>query len=90
MAGTSFSMANLLVPAKKADILNKAEKEVHKIEPLYIDGIITDGERYNKIISTWFQATAEVSSCMMKELAQEDIEAFENKINLSSRLTPSL
>ena len=39
-------------------LLHKAEKEVEKIESLYMDGVITNGERYNKVISIWEHATA--------------------------------
>ena len=49
MAGISFAIDNLVVPEQKDDIIDKAEKEVAKIEKLYMDGVITNGERYNKV-----------------------------------------
>ncbi len=48
----------LIVPAEKDDIVHKAEKEVEKIEHLYMDGVITNGERYNKVISIWGQCNS--------------------------------
>jgi DNA-directed RNA polymerase subunit beta' len=78
MGGISVSMENLIVPEKKDVILRKAEKEVQKVEQLYMDGVITNGERYNKVIGIWFQATAEVASNMMKDLEKQDKEAFVN------------
>ena len=45
-----FQLMNLLVPDKKDAIIDKAEKEVQKVEKLYMDGVITNGERYNKVI----------------------------------------
>ena len=51
----------LVVPAEKDAIIQKAEKEVEKIEQLYMDGVITNGERYNKVISIWGHATADVA-----------------------------
>lgn len=79
MAGISFSIANLLIPEKKDNIIQKAEKEVQKIEQLYMDGIITNGERYNKVISIWYQANIDVASQMAKELEKQDKEAFLNE-----------
>ena len=53
MAGISFAIDNLVVPEKKKDIIKKAEQEVQKIETLYMDGVITNGERLNKVLSLW-------------------------------------
>ncbi len=53
-----FAIDNLIVPEKKDAIIEKAEKEVSKIEQLYMDGVITNGERNNKVISIWSHATA--------------------------------
>jgi len=78
-SGVSFSMADLVVPAHKEDIVNKAEKEVRKVEKLYMDGVITNGERYNKVISIWFHATADVANEMSKELEQQNKIAFNNE-----------
>src|SRR5581483_10927135 len=63
---------------KKDEILRKTEKEVQEIERLYMDGIITNGERYNKVISSWFNATAEVASQVSKDLEKQDQTAFAN------------
>lgn len=79
IAGISFSIDNLVIPEKKDAIIKKAEKDVQKIEELYMDGIITNGERYNKVISIWSQATADVASQMTKDLAQQDNMAFLNE-----------
>ncbi len=79
MSGISFSLSNLMIPDKKEKIIEKAEKEVVKSEKMYMDGVITNGERYNKIISIWGQATAEVAAEMYKQLEEEDRVAFENK-----------
>jgi DNA-directed RNA polymerase subunit beta' len=61
MGGISFSIDNLIVPPQKDALIAKAEKEVKKIEQMYMDGIITNGERYNKILSIWTHTTAEVA-----------------------------
>lgn len=78
IAGISFAISNLLVPEKKDAIIKRAEKEVQKIEQLYMDGVITNGERYNKVISIWHQANVDVASQMTKEMVKQDEEAYLN------------
>lgn len=78
MAGISFAINELIVPGTKDSIIKKAELEVQKIEQLYNDGVITDGERYNKILSIWSQASLDVASRINFEMAQEDKEAYLN------------
>ena len=79
MSGISFGIGDLISPVSKDEYIKKAEKEVARIEKLYRDGVITNGERYNKVISTWFHATAEISTAMLKNFKALDQEAFENK-----------
>lgn len=76
--GISFAMSDLIVPEKKDAIVKKAEKDVQKVEQLYMEGVITNGERYNKVISIWGAATSEVATHMAKELERQDHEAFVN------------
>ena len=77
--GISFSMSDLVIPHKKDAIVKKAEKSVEKAEKLYMNGIITNGERYNKIISIWGHATADVAEAMYEDLENQDKEAFLNE-----------
>jgi DNA-directed RNA polymerase subunit beta' len=77
--GISFNMDNLLVPERRVDIIKKAEKEVQKVEKLYMDGVITNGERYNKVISIWSHATNEVASEVTKDLETQNKAAFANE-----------
>jgi DNA-directed RNA polymerase subunit beta' len=79
VAGVSFAIDNLIVPEKKDTIVGKAEKEVARIEQLYMDGVITNGERYNQVLSIWARATNDVAISMTKELEQNDKEAFLNE-----------
>ena len=78
-AGISIGIQDLLEPTNKKSILEKAEKAVSKIEDLYMDGIITNGERYNKIISIWGQATSDVATHMMSDLESQNEQSFVNK-----------
>ena len=78
VGGISCSLNDLIVPEQKYEIVKKADKEVQRIEDLYMDGIITNGERHNKVLSIWENATAEVASEMTKTLERQDQEAFIN------------
>jgi len=83
--GVSFAIKDLLVPAKKDKIISDADKNVHKVEQLYKDGVITNGERYNKVIGIWAHATADVASEMLKDLEEQNESAF---LNEDKALTP--
>jgi DNA-directed RNA polymerase subunit beta' len=79
MSGISFAMNNLVVPAHKDAIISKTEREVNKVEKLYMEGVITNGERYNKVISLWSHATADVAQEMSKELEEQNNQSFLNE-----------
>ena len=78
VGGISVSLGDLVVPDKKYKIVKEAEKAVDKIENLYVDGVITNGERYNKVLSIWGSATAEVGKEVFSELESQDMTAFDN------------
>ena len=71
LAGISFSTRDLKMPALKADIIAKAEKEVDQIERRYRSGVITDGERYNLVIERWTHAKDLVTEELMAELKND-------------------
>jgi len=60
-AGISISMDNLVIPEKKQKILEKANKEVLEVAKQYAKGLITEGERYNKVVDIWAKATDAVT-----------------------------
>jgi len=74
LSGISISMKDMVVPSKKQAILARAEKEVKKIDDQYKSGLITDGEKYNKVVDIWAQSTEDVAGEMMKEMAVEEVE----------------
>ena len=76
MAGITISIDDVVVPEAKTDIINGALGEVEKIRDQYANGIITDGERYNKIIDVWTHATSTVSRAV-----QGTLEAAEDGFN---------
>jgi DNA-directed RNA polymerase subunit beta' len=67
-AGISISIDDMLVPPQKADILARAEGEVKEIEQQYVSGLVTSGERYNKVVDIWGKAGDDVSKVMMDQL----------------------
>jgi DNA-directed RNA polymerase subunit beta' len=72
-AGISIAVDDMLVPPQKADIIGRAEKEVKEIEQQYVSGLVTAGERYNKVVDIWGKAGDEVSKVMMQQLAKEKV-----------------
>jgi DNA-directed RNA polymerase subunit beta' len=76
LSGISISMKDMTVPTRKTDIIEKAEKEVKRIDDQYKTGLITDGEKYNKVVDIWAQATETIASEMMREMAVEEIKGL--------------
>ncbi len=70
-AGISICIDDMLVPPQKPEIIGRAEKEVKEIEQQYVSGLVTSGERYNKVVDIWGKAGDEVSKVMMAQLAKE-------------------
>jgi DNA-directed RNA polymerase subunit beta' len=79
LSGISISMKDMVIPSSKAEIIEKAEKEVKSIDNQYISGLITDGEKYNKVVDIWAQSTENVASEMMKEMALEELAGPDKK-----------
>ncbi|MBU1903035.1 MAG: DNA-directed RNA polymerase subunit beta', partial [Proteobacteria bacterium] len=74
LSGISISMKDMVIPSEKGRIIQEAEEEVKRIEAQYIDGLITNGEKYNKVVDIWAKSTETVASEMMKEMAVEVVE----------------
>ena len=72
-AGISFASCDMQVPAEKADILNAARDEIKEIESQYTNGLVTGGERYNKVVDIWGRAGDQVAKVMMDRLGKEDV-----------------
>ncbi len=70
-AGMSICIDDMLVPKEKHEIIEAAEKEVKDIEQQYVSGLVTVGERYNKVVDIWGKAGDKVSKVMMDQLRTE-------------------
>ncbi|SFQ27197.1 DNA-directed RNA polymerase subunit beta' [Variovorax sp. 770b2] len=72
-AGISIAIDDMLVPAEKHGIIERSAKEVKEIEQQYVSGLVTSGERYNKVVDIWGKAGDEVSKVMMSKLSKERV-----------------
>ena len=84
-AGISIAIEDMLVPPQKYEIVSRAEAEVKEIEHQYTSGLVTAGERYNKVVDIWGKAGDEVSKVMMQQLAkQKTIDRHGNEVDQES------
>ena len=79
-SGVSFGIEDMVIPAKKTDILDAAEAEVREIQSQYASGLVTDGERYNKVVDIWSHANEQVAKVMMQGLGEEDAIDADGKV----------
>ncbi len=70
-AGISICIDDMLVPFEKHEIISRAQTEVKEIEKQYVSGLVTSGERYNKVVDIWGKSGDEVSKVMMAKLSKE-------------------
>ncbi|MBI2500311.1 MAG: DNA-directed RNA polymerase subunit beta' [Deltaproteobacteria bacterium] len=83
-AGISICISDMKIPSKKEEMLEKAYKEAREIENQYQEGLITAGEKYNKVIDIWAQTTEDISRQMMKEISVDVIEKEGEKKEIMS------
>ena len=84
-AGISIAIDDMLVPHEKHQIIEDAEKEVKDIEQQYVSGLVTSGERYNKVVDIWGKAGDSVSKVMMDQLRKEKtIDRHNNEVEQES------
>jgi DNA-directed RNA polymerase subunit beta' len=72
-AGISICSDDMLVPTQKRDIIAAAEEEVKEIESQYTNGLVTFGERYNKVVDIWGRTGDQVAKVMMDQLGSEEV-----------------
>jgi len=78
--GISICIEDMLVPKEKGAIIERAQKEVKEIEQQYVSGLVTSGERYNKVVDIWGKSGDEVSKVMMGQLSKEKVTDRHGKI----------
>ena len=86
--GISISIDDMIIPTRKEELINKAYEEVKVVQNQYSEGLITDGERYNKVIDIWADVTERIADELMRELGSEQIVAPDGKIEYQNSLNP--
>ncbi|MGH9541406.1 MAG: DNA-directed RNA polymerase subunit beta' [Terriglobales bacterium] len=79
-AGISIGIDDLVIPANKSALVRDAEKQVVEVQKQYLDGAITNGERYNKVVEIWSNITERVSDEMFGVLEKQDREGTVNPV----------
>ena len=84
-SGSSIGVNDFVIPEEKAKIIESSEKEVKAIEKQFDSGLVTRGERYNKVIDIWSRANEQVAKAMMEKISTETVIAPDGeKVNQSS------
>ncbi len=79
-SGSSVGVDDMVIPAKKYEIIAEAEAEVAEIQEQFQSGLVTAGERYNKVIDIWSTANERVGKAMMENLSTEEVMNREGKL----------
>ncbi len=83
-AGISFGKDDMIIPDAKKELVERTTAEVKEFEQQYQDGLITAGERYNKVVDAWSRCTDEVQAAMMKEISRQEIGKPTNSVWMMS------
>ena len=73
-SGSSIGVNDFVIPQEKASIIDSSEKEVKAIEKQFDSGLVTRGERYNKVIDIWSRANEQVAKAMMEKISSETVK----------------
>jgi len=79
LAGISICLDDMVIPESKEEHINKAVDEVREIQSQYTEGLITDGERYNKVIDIWAKCTEDIAQTMLGNLSVDHLTSPEGK-----------
>jgi DNA-directed RNA polymerase subunit beta' len=72
-SGISFCSNDMIIPSEKAEMIDKASAQVKDVQQQFASGVVTNGERYNKVIDIWSRTSEEVAKAMMDKVGYEDI-----------------
>jgi DNA-directed RNA polymerase subunit beta' len=87
-AGMSIAIKDMVIPANKSRLLESAHGDVREIEEQYNQGLITDGERYNKVVDIWAEVTDRIADEMLRELQTETLVDDKGHKQLGSSFNP--
>jgi DNA-directed RNA polymerase subunit beta' len=84
-SGVSIGVDDMVVPLQKTKILATADKEVKEIQEQYSSGLVTNGERYNKVVDIWSRTNDQVAKAMMEKLGTDEVtDTKGNKVRQKS------
>ncbi|WP_374765238.1 DNA-directed RNA polymerase subunit beta' [Yunchengibacter salinarum] len=83
-AGISIGKDDMIIPAAKEKLVGETRDLVKEYEEQYQDGLITQGEKYNKVVDAWAQCTDRVADSMMKEMERVDVDESGRESDLNS------
>ncbi len=87
-AGISLCISNMIIPDRKDEIINVAQGEINEVESQYKDGLITEGEKYNKVVDIWTRASDEVAAEMMREIQITKLDGKPSEIQGPAGFNP--
>ena len=79
-SGISVAISDMIIPDEKNDLIAKANDEVQNVQSQYLEGLITDGERYNKVIDIWARTGDEIANILMVKISESDSEQADKKM----------
>ena len=83
-AGISFGKNDLIIPKTKEKLVNQTKKHIEEYEKQYQDGLITRGEKYNKVVDVWSKCTDSIANEMMKEISSAEKQYPDGRIETNS------
>ncbi|HBZ54884.1 MAG TPA: DNA-directed RNA polymerase subunit beta', partial [Syntrophobacteraceae bacterium] len=87
-SGISIGIKDMVIPSQKASILDNAFEQIKEIERQYNEGLITEGEKYNKVVDIWAKGTEDIAGEMMKEIAVMEVKGADGKIRQMDSFNP--
>ena len=87
-AGASIGIDDMQIPDDKASIIEQADNEVREIESQFRSGLVTNGERYNKVIDIWSRTNEMVAKSMMAKIATEEVTDSNGKVTRQDSFNP--
>src|SRR6059036_4069148 len=87
-AGISIGIKDMVIPPSKHQILEEAHTAVREIEDQYNKGLITDGERYNKVVDIWAEVTDQIADEMLRELGTQEVPDQAGKVRRIPSFNP--
>ncbi len=88
-SGVSFGIDDIVIPEQKTKIVAAADREVKEIQDQYSSGLVTNGERYNKVVDIWSRANDQVAKAMMDKLGTEEATDLKGQVKKQKSFTRS-